>query len=111
MLLLSASVLRAHNEPLGWSLLSFKGAGKDGEVDVVGRRGGRVEEGRVGSRAQETVHPHRLSCVCSSPLSCVCATSVLARHACTESSLRGMGTRMGLDATASESRRVADYKG
>ena len=51
MLPLSASVLRARDEPLGWSLLSFEGAGKDGEVDVVGRRGGRVEEGRVGQQS------------------------------------------------------------
>ena len=52
VLLLSASVLRVCNEPLGWLLLSFEAAGKDGEVDMVRRGGGQVEEGRV--RQQST---------------------------------------------------------
>ena len=46
--LLSASVLRGGDEPPGWSLLSFEGAGRVREVEAVRHCSGRVEEGRSG---------------------------------------------------------------
>ena len=52
MLLLSASILRVRNEPLGSLLLRFKGVGRDREEDGVGRGSGRVEEGRSGQQGR-----------------------------------------------------------
>ena len=115
MLLRSASVLRGHIKPIGWLLLSSEGAGKDREVDVVGRRGGRVEEGRGGQQSMrdDTDAPF-LVCLLLAPVLHV-------RNKCASSScvywklVERNGDVNGADATASESRSeqqgATDYNG
>ena len=65
---------------LATSPLRSEGAGRDQQEDGVGRRSGRVEEGRTGagSRARETARLRRLSCSALHPCSsCARRASVL----------------------------------
>ena len=65
---------------LATSPLRSEGAGRDQQEDGVGRRSGRVEEGRTGagSRARETARLRRLSCSALRPCSsCARRASVL----------------------------------